>query len=390
MRILTRALLLAGVVTVGAPAAVLAADEPAAAPAAPAKPAAPSLGDVLDASGIAINGYLDVAYSHLSGSGAFTSTVPDRVFDADGKSSFQVHQAAITIAKQPKEGFGALVNLTAGDDADVIHSFDQTTSKFDLTQAYLQYATGPLTIIGGKFVTLAGAEVIASPSNTNFSRAILFGYAVPFTHTGARATYAVNDQLSLIAGVNNGWDQLRDMNRQKTAELGISFTPVKQFSLTAQGYSGDEVTSLSQNAQRNLFDLVATFNATDALSFVLNYDYGTQDKFASLVDGSSIKAKWTGWAGYVNFQLSEQWRLSVRGEYFDDKDGARTLVADSSGAGQKWKEGTVTVAYMPTKNTEFRGEYRYDKSNKLAFLDSDGVTAKDTQSSFALQGIYKF
>ena len=207
---------------------------------------------------------------------------------------------------------------------------------------------------------------------------------------GARATYAVNDQLSLIAGVNNGWDQLRDMNRQKTAELGISFTPVKQFSLTAQGYSGDEVTSLSQNAQRNLFDLVATFNATDALSFVLNYDYGTQDKFASLVDGSSIKAKWTGWAGYVNFQLSEQWRLSVRGEYFDDKDGARTLVADSSGAGQKWKEGTVTVAYMPTKNTEFRGEYRYDKSNKLAFLDSDGVTAKDTQSSFALQGIYKF
>jgi hypothetical protein len=389
MNKLTHALLLAGVVTIGASTAVFAADEPAPAAPAPAKPTAPSLGDVLDASGLTATGYLDVAFSHLSGGGAFTSGVPDRVFDADGKNSFQVHQAAITIAKQPKEGFGALINLTAGDDADVIHSFDQTTSKFDVTQAFLQYATGPLTIIGGKYVTLAGAEVIATPGNTNFSRSILFGYAIPFAHTGVRATFALNDQFSLIAGVNNGWDQLKDTNKQKTGELGISFTPVKEFVLTAQGYSGNEVTALG-NGRRDLIDLVATFNASDALSFVLNYDYGNQDNFASLVDGSSIKAKWTGLAAYVNFQLSEQWRLSVRGEYFDDKDGARTGVVDSSGAGQKWKEGTVTLAYLPTKNAELRAEFRYDTSNKQAFLESDGVTAKDTQNSFALQGIYKF
>jgi len=387
MHKLTRALLLAGVVTIGVPTAVLAADEPA--PVAPAKPTAPSLSDVLDASGLTATGYLDVAFSHLSRGGVFTSGVADRVFDSDSKNSFQLHQAAITIAKQPKEGFGALVNLIAGDDADVIHSFDQTTSKFDVTQAFIQYAVGPVTIIGGKYVTLAGAEVIASPSDTNFSRSILFGYAIPFAHTGVRATFALSDQISLIAGVNNGWDQLKDQNKQKTGEIGISFTPVKEFVLAAQGYSGNEVTALG-NGRRDLIDVVATFNATDALSFVLNYDYGKQDNFASLVDGSSIKAKWSGLAAYVNFMLSEQWRLSVRGEYFDDKDGARTGVVDSSGAGQKWKEGTVTLAYLPTKNAELRAEFRYDKSNKQAFLESDGVTAKDTQNSFALQGIYKF
>jgi len=51
----------------------------------------------------------------------------------------------------------------------------------------VQYAHGPLTIIGGKFVTLAGAEVINSTLDTNYSRSILFGYAIPFSHTGARS-----------------------------------------------------------------------------------------------------------------------------------------------------------------------------------------------------------
>src|SRR5580692_6237637 len=46
------------------------ADE-AAKPAEPAKPTAPSLTDVLTASGIDLHGYVDTAYSYLSGTGIF-------------------------------------------------------------------------------------------------------------------------------------------------------------------------------------------------------------------------------------------------------------------------------------------------------------------------------
>src|SRR5438105_12419766 len=205
------------------------ADE-AAKSAEPAKPTAPSLTDVLTASGIDLHGYLDTAYSYLSGTGIFRSGVADRVFDTE-PNSFNLHQAALTVDYQPKEGFGGLVNLTAGRDARVIASAGEATSNFDVTQAFVQYAHGPLTIIGGKFVTLAGAEVINSTQDTNYSRSILFGYAIPFSHTGARLTYAASDQLSLIVGVNNGWDQLQDANKQKTAELGVSYTPSKVFSL---------------------------------------------------------------------------------------------------------------------------------------------------------------
>jgi hypothetical protein len=74
----------------------------------------------------------------------------------------------------------------------------------------------------------------------------------------------------------------------------------------------------------------------------------------------------------------------LRGEYFDDRDGYRTGVA------QKWKEATLTVGYAPIKNLELRGELRGDRSNVSAFIDSNGVTASNNQRSVGLQAIYKF
>src|SRR5437016_12628320 len=246
------------------------ADE-AAKSAEPAKPTAPSLTDVLTASGMCLHGSLDTAYCYLSGTGIFRSGVADRVFDTE-PNSFNLHQAALTVDYQPKEGFGGLVNLTAGRDARVIASAGEATSNFDVTQAFAQYAHGPLTVIGGKFVTVAGAEVINSTQDSNYSRPILFGYAIPFTHTGVRLTYAASDQLSLIVGVNNGWDQLQDQNKQKTAEVGVSYTPSKMFSLAVQGYSGVEQLSggafigAGTHGVRSLVDAVGTYTATSQRS----------------------------------------------------------------------------------------------------------------------------
>ena len=365
-------------------------------PAEPVKPSAPSLTDVLGASAIDLHGYVDAAYSYLSGAGVFTSGVADRVFDTE-PNSFNVHQATLIVDYQPKEGCGGLVTLTAGRDARVIASLGESTSNFDVTQAFAQYAHGPLTIIAGKFVTLAGAEVINSTQDTNYSRSILFGYAIPFTHTGARLTYAASDQVSVIVGVNNGWDQLQDANKQKTGELGISFTPNKVFSLAAQGYSGVEQLSggtfigAGTHGLRSLIDAVGTYNATSQLTFILNVDWGQQENVTSLVNGTSITAKWDGAAAYANYQVNDQWRLSLRAEYFDDKDGYRTGVI------QKWKEATLTLAYLPTKFIEIRGEVRGDKSDSNAFVKdtsffsgTPGAGVTDNQASIGLEAVYKF
>src|SRR5437773_232238 len=200
----------------------------------------PTLSQVLDASGISVSGYIDAGYSYANRN--IEATPLFRVFDAQN-NSFSLHQFGLTVAKQPTRGFGGVVNITAGTDAQVIHSFPETTagagSMFDITQAYGQYASGSLTLMAGKFVTLAGSEVIASPGNMNISRSMLFG-AIPFTHTGVRAGYAVSNTVTLYGGLNNGWDQLTDANKSKTLELGASIIPNRQLTINATGYFGKE------------------------------------------------------------------------------------------------------------------------------------------------------
>ena len=365
------------------------ATPPAAAPAPEVVPAAPD-------GALEFSGYLDVSGNYLSKSKNFvvpndpgTPVGPSRVFDLE-RNGVAIRQLAVTLQSLPKQGLGGLLNITAGKDAEVISSYGLgggKKNKIDLTQAVVQYATGPVIFSAGKFVTLAGAEVINSSAASNFSRSILFGYAIPFTHTGARATYAVDDTLSLILGVNNGWDSFKSHNSSKTVEAGVAYTPSKIVSFSAQGYSGKEqvggFVDGGVQGTRNLIDLVGTYNVTDKLTLIANYDYGTQAN-ATLANNATGRAKWSGIAGYANYQLSDQWKVSGRAEYFDDHDGYRTGVA------QKWKEATLTLAYLPTKAIEIRGELRADTSNVASFENSSGTSSGKSQSSVGIEALYKF
>ena len=363
---------------------------------AQAKPAIPTLGQILEASGITTSGYIDAGYGYIKNGAGF---VGQRVFDQN-PNSFALNQFGLTMAKQPKEGFGGLVNVTVGRDAQFIHSFPEvnavtppapgnSTSMFDVTQAYAQWASGALTVIAGKFTTLHGTEVIASTGNVNISRSILFG-SVPFTHTGVRGTWALRDTFSLIAGVNNGWDQLTDANKGKTLELGLTANPVKPLNIALSAYSGKE--NLAQNGNalagadgtRTSVDLVVSYQITDPLSVGIEYLNVQQKNFASATGTKT--GKFSGFAGYVTYMFTPKFRGTIRLESTDDKDGERF---NNPATAQKFKEGTLTVAYLPADSFELRAEVRQDQADQKAFSDSLGNTSK-SQSSLALSGIYKF
>ncbi len=349
---------------------------------AQAKPApVPTLDKILEASGISVSGYIDAMYTHSDRNQAAFST---RVFDLEN-NSFALRQFGLQVAKQPKEGFGGLVNITVGKDAQVIHSFPEFTSAntgsmFDVTQAFLQYASGPLTVIAGKFVTLQGSEVIWTPTNVNASRSILFG-AIPFTHTGVRATWAASDTVSLIAGVNNGWDQLTDANKGKTLELGATLNPIKPLSITLSGYSGKEGVTPNEGTRTSL-NAVASYTIIDPLSVGLEFLSVSQDIPGA--GGSTTKAKYTGFAGYVTYMFTPKFRGVVRAESFDDKDGVHFGTA-----GTKYKEVTLTGAFLASDSFEARVEGRRDNATNTKFTDYAGAASK-TMTSIALQGLYKF
>ena len=330
-----------------------------------------------------MHGYVDAGYSYLSGTGLMASGQQSRFLD-DQHNSFGLNQLGLTVAYQPTEGFGGLVNLTAGHDASQIHSYGGDTGNFDVTQAFVQYATGNWTVIGGKFTTLVGAEVVNPTLNTNYSRSILFQYE-PISHTGVRATYAVDSTLSFIFGVNNGWDQLSDANTSKTIELGAIFTPIKPLTITASDYVGKEPVSGTQGA-RNSFDLVAAYTVSDPLSLGLEYLNVSQSEYVPPLATSAEKAKYNGFAAYLTYLFTPQYRLALRAEILDDKDGYHFGVNDT-----KYSELTATLSYLATDNFELRGEIRGDKSSNPFFADLGSVsqTGKSLYS-LAIEGLFKF
>jgi len=61
-------------------------------------------------------------------------------------------------------------------------------------------------------------------------------------------------------------------------------------------------------------------------AFNLNFDFGTEEHGAMLATESS-NGQWWGFSGIVNQDITDYFGLALRGEYFDDHDGARLGVS---------------------------------------------------------------
>ncbi|MGC8808490.1 MAG: outer membrane beta-barrel protein [Thiomonas sp.] len=356
----------------------VASAQTAPAPAAPAAPAAPSLGAVLAATpGLSVTGYVAGSYTYFD-----TSSTLLRAYD-NKTNGFSVNQAAATVSYLPSSGFGGAVSLIAGNDAKVLNGNDST---FYLNNAYMQYATGGLTLMGGKFSSLAGYESTNPLNDSTVSRGILFWNMEPGALTGVRASYAVSPALTVIGGVNNGWVSPQPSNTSKTIELGLTGSPNSLFSYTADYYRGQSpLFGGSTNGVLQLLDLVGTFNVNSALTLGANVDLLSKDN-VPLASGGTGTGKSNGLALYATYALTSEWGVAARGEYVDDKDG---MVSGTNGIANKLKELTLAVNYTPMKNVKLSAEMRQDKSDTAIFTKKDG-TPTTKQNSLELMAVYSF
>ena len=56
------------------------------------------------------------------------------------------------------------------------------------------------------------SEVIEAKDNWNYSRSLLFALAIPYYHSGVRATYSPTDKISVMGTIVNGWNNVVENN----------------------------------------------------------------------------------------------------------------------------------------------------------------------------------
>ncbi|MGZ4836526.1 MAG: porin [Terriglobales bacterium] len=309
-----------------------------------------------------LSGFVDTYYGYnFNQPKSQTSTL--RAFDGPS-NQFALNLIEINLDKPPdptNSRLGFHLGLGFGQAMNVVNASDPAGLGFAqyLKEAYISYLAPVgkgLQVDIGKFVTPHGDEVIETQDNWNYSRGLLFTYAIPFYHYGARAKYSFSDKYTLTGFLVNGWNDISDNNTGKTVGATFAWSPTKKVSL-AQGYmAGPE--AVGTNAHwRQLSDTVLTFSPTSKLSTTMNFDYGRGDRIADV----TRPVFWTGIAGYVRYAFDAKNAAAVRYEYFDDHYGFTT------GTAQHVQEITGTLQRIVAHHLITRLEYRHDVSNRPVF-----------------------
>jgi hypothetical protein len=357
-----------------------------AAPAAPlTTPAASSPSEVSKLlSNTSITGFVDANYGY-DVNHPVSRTTSLRAFDGP-ENQFSLNMIELIFDKPPDakgSRLGYHLSFGYGNAMNVVNSTDPGGLGFAqyMKEGYLSYLAPlgkGLQFDVGKFVTPMGEEVIESKDNWNYSRGLLFTYAVPFYHFGVRGKYAFNDKVSLTGYLVNGWNDIVDNNTGKTGGFSLAITPSKKFSVTESYLVGPEMANTNKHF-RQTWDTVAIYSPTSKLSLALNLDYGRGDMPAGFLN----PVWWSGVAGYLRYAFTDSIALSTRYEYYNDHSGF-TLGTTPAHVNE------VTETFEKTVHKDFitRLEFRYDNANQPIF--AKGSAFVDYQPTVALGLIYVF
>jgi hypothetical protein len=356
---------------------------PAAAPAAAAPAAAPTW----SVGGIDFSGLVD---GYFSGNFNNPASRQNQLQNFDFQANqFSLEMAKISMAHSP-DPVGFQVDLGFGKAFDIIHASEPSGSTGylrNVEQAYVSLK--PAKAKGfeadfGQFVTSAGAEVIETMTNWNYSHSILFAWAIPYYHFGLRTSMPITKSFTGGVQVVNGWNNTEDNNTGKTLGFTGVYTKPK-YTLYGNYYVGPENTGTNVG-WRNLIDANLVLTPTPKLNAYINYDYA-QNRNANVDESGKFTAgslaRWQGIAVAAHYQATAKSAITPRFEYFIDPQGF------STGTAQKLNEFTVTYEYKMVEGLLARVEFRNDHSN-VNFFDKDKNPASEQNQPGITVGMIAF
>lgn len=371
------------------------------------------LGQPMSDLGLRAYGYIESGFTGiLRGPGGSRLGLPLRVFDARKPDNLRMNQLKFTLDRvvdtSKSFDFGGRGDFIYGTDSRLIHSpglLDKQRHDIqpDLEQFYAEMwiktgepGTG-FDIVFGKWVTPSGAEVIDGPSNYLYSRSMLFGYTIPFTHTGVKVAYQFDSNNLVYAAAARGWDVFNDNNDGATWLGGFLLSSTEQMGglprsqLAFCGAVGPEQTGRGSPGNRLVLDAVWTWRWTEKLTQVVDAVWGYEDDVPGALnaDGFDPQRRDSGWYGlayYLNYVINDYLSTTGRAEWFGDPHGVR------SGFVGDFFEVTTGLSITPfpkdhiLNNLQFRPELRWDFSANNPPFNGD----KGSQLTAAFDVIYKF
>jgi len=277
----------------------------------------------------------------------------------DNELSINLAELDVSLAPKP---VGFKLSVGFGTGTEVVHGAELKGVATEpavwrhVVQASMQWQTAlgrGLLLEAGVFPCHVGLEAFQSKENWNYTRSWL-GELSPYYSAGLKVSYPWNDHWSAQLHILNGWQVIADNNRGKTAGAQLAYSS-DTVSLSLNGMVGPELPDDDSDI-RALGDLVWTCKVRPSLSLGASVDVAREGRALGPAAG------WKGVGLYVRLAPPQsQTAVALRGEYYDDKDGA------ISGVAQTLKEVTATLEHRPAPHLTLKLEGRYDRSSAPVF-----------------------
>jgi hypothetical protein len=278
-------------------------------------------------------------------------------------------------------GFGTRAAEFSYNEAGTTVSFGDVTmnNAFSVKQAYVTYApSDKIKFTAGTWGTHVGYELLDAYLNRNYSMSYMFSYG-PFFHTGLKADISLGGKNAIMFGVANPSDLKSASFQQKMIIWQFSTASKNDKVKLYVNYQGGKATD---EIKLNQVDAVVMGTISD--KFSIGYNGTLQSWKAKGPNGKyGNDVKWFGSALYLNVDPQPWFGLTLRGEYFDDKDGA------SAGAFNSSIFSTTLSANFKIDNLTIIPEIRIDNSNNSIFTNASGAGTKSTATAL-VAAVYKF
>ena len=323
---------------------------------------------LLLAQSVQFHGWVDVyAALNLNRPPDKLSFLPATGTSAPRANELNLNAAALDVSLDPKP-VGFHLTLAAGSSIDVLHG----ATGNPVYQASVSGSVSGLLIEAGIYPSHIGYESYFTKDNWNYTHGWMGEYS-PYYQAGVKAAYTFDAHWSAQVHFLNGWQILGDNNRAKAVGTQIAWTSDKA-TVALNGFAGPELPG--DDSHWRLFgDLTAVFKATEKLSLGATADLGWQDR----AQGAAI---WHAASLYARYAVSETVALTLRGEYYDDRDGFM------SGTSQVLRDGTVTLELKPDQHVILKLESRLDVSDADVFTTQNGKSS--TQALFLAGAVATF
>ncbi|KAA2244780.1 porin [Chitinophaga agrisoli] len=336
-----------------------------------------------------LSGSADVYYKYNFN----RNTTDNKTSFTNSHNSFELGMVSLKVEHGFKKG-SIVADLGFGRRASEFSYNDTVNSKNGIAvaikQLYVGYqVTDKIKISLGSFATHVGYELVDAYLNRNYSMSYMFSNG-PFFNTGVKADFAITSYLSAMIGVFNPTD-LKSVNFSDNKYVGaqVGFTPTNIPMKLYLNYLEGKDTAGMQNHQ---LDFVATYQVNTLLGLGYNGTFSTyKNTRTKEANGNGNgdadhSVKWWGSALYINLDFTETLGLTLRGEYFEDKDRLKTFA--SSLEGGSVVAGTLTVNYK-VGNLTIMPEFRLDNASKDIFNKHSGAPTANT-ANILLAATYRF